>query len=55
MKCQRCGNPKIDLEDRDYFCSRCGFVQPGFREPGQGSEIVTMIDDGKGGYRKCLN
>ena len=55
MKCERCGNPKMNLEGRDYFCSRCGFVHTEFREPEQGPELVTMIEDGKGGYRKCLN
>jgi len=43
----------MDFEDGNYFC-RCGFVHVEFRESESYEKLVTMIDDGHGGFRRCL-
>ena len=42
-------------DDKTFFCLKCGNILPIQRNPNEATRLYTICDDGKGGYRKCLN
>lgn len=56
MICDRCNKAKMEKEFGELYCPKCGnimFLHKNIEKPSY--ELHTICEDGKGGYRTCLN